>query len=148
MPVLADNKEARFHYDFQEHYEAGIALIGAEVKSCKNKRLNLKGSYVSYDKGQLWLKQMQISPYQPKNQLNYDPKRERLLLMQRKEIDSLMGKLKAEGLTLIPEKVYTKGGLIKVSLALARGRKAHDKRALLKKRDVTRDIQRALRQKV
>lgn len=141
------NKEARSKYEFLETWDAGLVLTGAEVKSVKNGRMNLKGSYISEEKGELWLKKAHISAYQLPNQPDYEPERSRKLLLQRKEIDSILGKLKQNGLTLIPKKVYSKSGLIKVEVALARGLKKHDKRARLKERDVNRSIRRALRQK-
>lgn len=141
------NREARSKYEFLETWDAGLVLTGAEVKSVKHGRMNLKGSYISEEKGELWLKKVHISAYQLPNQPDYEPERSRKLLLKRKEIDSILGKLKQNGLTLIPKKVYSKSGLIKVEVALARGLKKHDKRARLKERDVNRSIRRALRQK-
>ncbi len=147
MPTYALNKKARFNYTFQESWEAGLVLTGAEVKAIRANKISLAGAYVSYENGQLWLKNCQIFAYQEKNQPGHEPTRPKRLLLKRQEIDSLMGKIKAEGLTIIPEKVYSKGGLIKVLIWLARGKKAHDKRAAIKKRDVARKISRALKSK-
>lgn len=147
MPNLATNKQVKHSYELLDKFEAGIVLTGAEVKACKQKNLSLKGAYVSYEKDNLWLKKTYIAPYQEKNQPDYDPEHPRKLLLQRAEIDSLMGKSKSHSLTIVPINVYTKGGLIKVQIALARGRKKHDKRELIKKRDLDRKVQRALRGK-
>ena len=147
MPVYAINKKGRFNYTFLENLEVGIVLSGAEVKSIKNNRINFQGAYVSYENGELWLKQAHISPYQEKNQPGYDPDQTRKLILKRKEIDRFMGKIKSEGLTIIPEKVYSKGGLIKVQICLARGKKQFDKRAVIKKRESQRNINRMLRGK-
>lgn len=141
------NRQARSHYEFLDHYEAGLVLTGAEVKAAKKGHVSLKGAYVTHENSELWLKNAHISPYQRANQPGYEPERPRKLLMRRKEIDSIMGKLSQEGLTMIPEKVYSKSGLIKVELVLARGLKKHDKRERIKKRDVSRDIARALRRR-
>lgn len=141
------NRHARSSYEFLDHYEAGLVLTGAEVKAAKKGHVSLKGAYVTHENSELWLKNAHISPYQRANQPGYEPERPRKLLMRRKEIDSLMGKLSQEGLTMIPEKVYSKSGLIKVELVLARGLKKHDKRERIKKRDVSRDIARALRRR-
>ncbi len=148
MPVYAINKQGRFNYELLDNFEAGLVLTGAEVKSVKANKINLKGSYISHENDQLWLKKAHISPYQQKNQPDYDPERPRKILMKRQEIDSLMGKHKSEGLTIIPEKVYNKGGLIKVQIALARGKKARDKRDTIKKRESDRKARRAMRAKV
>lgn len=148
MPTLVKNKKVRFNYTVLEEIEAGIVLLGAEVKSIKNKQAKLDGAYVGYENGELWLKNAYISPYQLKNQPDYEPERHRKLLIKRDEIDRLQGKMKAEGLTLVPESLYTTRGLIKVTLALVRGKKRHDKRAALKKRDTDRSIARAMKRQV
>lgn len=138
-----------FHYDILEKAEAGIVLMGSEVKSVKKQRVNLKGSYVSFHDNAFWLVNAHISPYQPKNRLGKmsPPLRERKLLLSRKEIDSLNGKVQGGGLTIVPVKVYNKGALLKVEIALVRGKKLFDKRASLKKREIDRKIRSALRQK-
>lgn len=141
------NKYARSKYEFLESWEAGLILSGAEVKSVKKGAMHLKSAYISEEDGELWLKNAHISPYQMSNQQGYDPERPRKLLLKRREIDSMKGKIHEEGLTLIPEKVYSKRGLLKVKVTLARGLKKHDKREKLKKRDVDRNIARELRQK-
>lgn len=148
MPTLATNKQGLYNYEVLQKYEAGIVLSGAEVKAAKKQKVNLKGAYVSYEKEDLWLKNAHISAYQPKNQPGYEPVHPRKLLMKRREIDSLMGKSKQQGLTILPISLYTKGGLIKVKIGLARGKKSRDKRDIIKKRDADRKIGRALRKKL
>lgn len=141
------NRYARSKYEFLRSWEAGIQLSGAEVKAVKAGQMQMKSAYVRVDNGELWLENAHISPYQAANQDGYNPERPRKLLMKRQEIDHLLGKTHAEGLTIVPEKVYSKAGLIKVKIALARGLKKYDKRDKLKKRDIDRNIKRELRGK-
>lgn len=150
MGIIAKNKNALFHYEVLETYQAGIALTGAEVKSVKTGHIQLKGSYISVDANrEMWLIGAYVSPYKPAShsQKNYQPNRPRKLLLHKKEIDSLMGKIQQKGLTIIPISVYTKKGLIKIDLALARGKTQTDKRETIKKREAVREINRALRSK-
>lgn len=146
MPTLAINKISKASYETVDTWEVGIKLSGAEVKSVKAGRMNLKGSYVTVEKNEAWLVGAHISAYQ-KPPESYDPSRRRKLLVHKKELHDLAGKTLVKGLTILPLNVYTKGGLIKVKIALLRGKKAFEKRATLKKRDVERDIRRALRQR-
>ncbi len=143
-PII--NRQARAKYEFLDDWEAGLVLTGAEVKSVKKGQMNLKGAYVGYENGELWLKNAHISAYQQWNQPDYEAEQPRKLLLRRKEIDSIMGKIQSSGLTIIPEKVYSKSGLLKVSIRLARGLKKHDKREKLKKKDTNKKINRALKQ--
>ncbi len=148
MPNLAENRYARHEYHILETFEAGIILSGAEVKSAKAGQINLRGSYVNVRDNSAWIINLHIAPYQKANQPpGYNPTRTRKLLLQKHEIDSLIGKSKAQGQTVIPLSVYSKRGLVKVELALARGKKLHDKRATIKKRESERDIRRAMRRK-
>lgn len=148
MPTLATNKEAHFRYHITQEYDAGIALTGAEVKSIKLGRCSLRGSFVTVSGSELWLTNAHVSPYaHAAGRAQPDPTRPRKLLMKRKEIDSLIGTLKAKGLTVLPLSVYTKGSLIKVRLGVCRGKKLYDKRATIKKRETNRSIQRLLRNK-
>lgn len=148
MPTLADNRQARHDYNILETLEAGIILTGAEVKSAKAGQVNLRGSYVTIKDNAAWLINCHIAPYKPANLgASYVPTRTRKLLLTRREIATLIGKSKAQRQTIIPLSVYTKRGLVKVEIALARGKKAHDKRATIKKRESERDIRRAMRQK-
>jgi SsrA-binding protein len=144
---LAENRRARFDYDVLETYEAGIELVGQEVKSAKLGRLNLAGSHALVRGGEAWLLNAQIPAYQPKNApKDYDPARTRRLLLKREEIKELQGKLtsqRAAGTSLIPLRAYLKKGYIKIELGLGRSRKKSDKRDLLKKRAAEREIRRA-----
>lgn len=140
------NREARHNYEFLKSWDAGIVLHGGEVKSVKAGQMQLKGAYVSIENGQLWLVKAHISAYQRSNQPNYDPERPRKLLLTKQEIATIHGKLNDKGLTIVPEKVYSKAGFIKVKVALARGLKKHDKRDRMKKRDADRQTDRLLKQ--
>jgi len=148
MPHLAENRQAYHEYEILEKIEAGIVLSGGEVKSAKAGQINLRGSYMTIRDGAAWIINMHIAPYQPKNQpKGYNPTRTRKLLLRKEEIDSLIGKSKAQGQTVIPLSVYSKRGLIKTELALVRGKKSHDKRSSIKKREADREIGRAMRRK-
>ncbi|MFA5995326.1 MAG: SsrA-binding protein SmpB [Patescibacteria group bacterium] len=147
MPTLTTNKRLHFDYEILEDYEAGIILTGAEVKACKRGMANLTGAYASVQGGEIWLKNAQINAYQMNNQRGYQPIHDRKLLLRRKIITELISKLNTAGLTLLVESLYTTRGFVKAKLVLARGKKAADKRAKMKKRDVDRSIARALRQK-
>lgn len=145
MPTLANNRRASFDYDLLENYEAGIVLLGHEAKSAKAGHINLNGAYVSLRAGkngpELWLMNVHISPYRfAGNLTDYDPARERRLLLNRKEIAHLVGKTQEKGLTLVPMKMYTKRSFVKLEFALGRGKKKFDKRETIKKREVERQI--------
>lgn len=143
--MFAENRKARFDYEILETFEAGLVLSGAEVKSIKNGRMNLTGSYLNFHNGELYLIGAFIAPYQPKNQpADYDPYRSRKLLLRKKELVSLIGKIKPKGLTLIPLKAYNKGRRIKLEFAVARGKKQYDKREIIAKREAARKIARSV----
>lgn len=146
MKILAENKKAYFNYQILEKFEAGISLIGQEVKSIKIKGVNLAGSYVIIrNEGVFWIG-ANISPYQPKNICSdYNPKRSRKLLLRKSEIKYLIGKTKEKGLTLIPLKIYTKNKKLKLEFALVKGLKKFDKRELIKKREIEREMERELK---
>lgn len=147
---LADNRSGLFNYEVIETYQAGIVLTGAEVKSAKGGRVSLKGSYVRLDgNGEAWLIGCSIAPYGPAkgNQQNYLPDHPRKLLLRKKELSAIIGKNKQKGLTIIPTSVYTKKGLVKVDIALARGKTQADKREKIRKRETERQIRRTLKQK-
>jgi len=147
MKVIVENKKAYFNYQILEKFEAGISLIGQEVKSIKSGRINLAGAYVVLKNGQVYLVGCHIPPYQPKNAPpDYNPERFRKLLLKKSEIKYLIGKVKQKGLTLVPLKVYTKRGKIKVEFGIAKGLKKVDKRELIKKREVERRIRKALKE--
>ncbi len=145
MKVLADNKKAHFEYEVVDKMEAGIVLTGQEVKSVKSGNISLKGAYVSPKNNEIFLVGCHIPPYQPKNTEDYLPERPRKLLLKRKEVDRLIGSSKEKGLTLIPLKVYTRQGLIKVEVGIARGKKRFDKRSSIKRREIDRDLRRSLK---
>jgi len=142
---LAENKRARYDYEILEIYEAGLVLLGHEVKAIKTGRVSLKGSYVVVKNNEAYLINASIPPYQAANTSdNYDPERSRKLLLNKSEIKSLIGKSKQKGLTLIPLRLYTKRTKIKLGFAIGKGKKEIDKREAIKKREAKRDIQRSL----
>ena len=153
MQIFAENQKAYFNYEILEKIEAGIALIGQEVKSIKNGRINLAGSYVVLRNNEAFLVGCTIPPYQPKNApADYNSERPRKLLLKKSEIKYLVGKTKQKGLTLMPLGVYTKdghhaSGRIKLEFAIAKGKKKFDKREVIKKREAEREISRALKDK-
>ena len=143
--IITTNKRAYFDCEILETYEAGIELKGFEVKAIKTGRINLAGSYVVIRNNQAWLLNSDIPPYQPKNMPDdYDSKRTRRLLLKKSEIKNLTGRVQEKGLTLVPLKVYTKGKArkIKIEIGLGKSRKKADKRELIKKREVEREIKR------
>jgi SsrA-binding protein len=144
--VIADNRQARFRYEILETYEAGIELKGTEVKSIRQGKANLQDGYALIRNGEAWLLNVHISPYQKATDFfNHDPRRTRRLLLHKKEIRKLIGKVEQEGLTLVPLKMYFKRGFVKVTIALGRGKKLHDKRESLKERQDKRDMARAMK---
>lgn len=145
MSTLAKNKKAYFDYEILDTFEAGMVLLGQEVKSIKSGRISLGGSYVVFKDNELYLIGANIPPYQPKNApSDYNAERSRKLLLKKSEIKYLIGKTKQKGLTLIPLKVYTKKGRIKLEFAIAKGRKKFDKRELKKKQEFRREKRRVL----
>lgn len=146
MATYAENRKARFNYEILETIEAGLVLSGQEVKSVREGRASLEGSFASIRGGELFLLNSSIPPYQVSNlKKEYDPLRARKLLVSKKEITKLIGMEKTRGLTLVPLSVYNKGHRIKVSIAIARGKKTHDKRESAKKREINREIRRFLK---
>ncbi len=145
LKILAQNKKARHEYFILETIECGIELFGTEVKSVRQGKVNLTDAYASIDNSEVFIKGMNISPFEQGNIFNKDPLRVRKLLLHKKEIRKLIGQIQQEGLTLIPLSVYLKGSLVKVSLAVAKGKKLYDKRADIAKRDAKRDAERAIR---
>ena len=143
--TIAVNKKARHDYFVEESFETGIVLAGTEVKSLRAGTVNLKDSWCDIENGEIFVKQMHISPYEKGNIFNKDPLRVRKLLLHRAEIRKLEAKLKEKGLTLVPLKVYFKDSLVKVEIGLARGKKLYDKRADMAARAAKRDIDRALK---
>jgi len=148
MGTITKNKEGLFNYEVLETFQAGIVLTGAETKAVKSGQISLKGSYVSINpQEEVWLVNCHISAYKPAqgHQLNYDPIRKRKLLLHKQEIKSLLGKGKQKGLTIIPISVYTIKRLIKVDIALARGKSKIDKRETIKKREAAREIKQIMK---
>ena len=146
MPAIVKNKKALHNYEVLEKFETGIVLTGQEVKSVKQSHINLAGSYIRIKKGEAWLIGTQIPKYHLAGPLpEYDPRRPRKLLLRKRELKYLVGKTQEKGLTLIPVSVYTKRSKIKLEIGLARGRKSHDKRAVIKKREEKRKISQALK---
>lgn len=142
IKIIANNKKARHDYEISGELEAGIVLVGTEVKSIRQGKVNLKDAYADIKNGELFLKQMHITPYKNAYYDNHDPLRSRKLLLHNREIKKLIGKVAERGFTIVPLKVYFKNGKIKVQIALARGKKLYDKRDTIKKRDIQREIDR------
>ncbi len=140
--IAISNRKARHEYHVLESFETGIVLVGSEVKSLRLGKANLQDSYGIVKKGEVWLLNMHINPYDQANQFNHDPLRTRKLLLHRSEIRKLIGKTTEKGLTLVPLKVYFKKGVAKVQLALCKGKKEYDRREDIKKRDVEREMRR------
>lgn len=145
VKVVAENRKARHDYFIEETYEAGIALVGTEVKSLRAGKANLRDSYAEVINGEVFLQNMHISPYEKGNRFNHDPKRPRKLLLHKREIRRLLGGTTQRGYTLIPLRIYFKRGKAKVELALARGKKLYDKRESIARRDAEREIAREIR---
>ncbi|NES17782.1 MAG: SsrA-binding protein SmpB [Symploca sp. SIO3E6] len=144
--VISDNRQARFRYEVLETYEAGIELKGTEVKSIREGKVNLRDGYALIRGSEAWLLNVHISPFlKSSDYFNHEPRRTRRLLLHKKEIRKLIGKVEQQGLTLVPLKMYLKRGLVKVVIGLAKGKKLHDKRETLKKRQDQRDMERAMK---
>ena len=144
--IVADNRQARFLYEILETYEAGVELRGTEVKSIRHGRANLRDGYALIRKGEAWLHNVHISPHQTASQVfNHEPLRARKLLLHSKEISKLASQVDQQGLTVVPLKMYLKRGWVKLTIALVRGKKLHDKREDLKRKQETREIQRVMK---
>jgi SsrA-binding protein len=143
--VFARNKKALHEYHILDRWEAGIALTGPEVKSIRAGKVSLAEAFARVDRGEVWVEGMHISPYDPASIWNTDPVRARKLLLHRSEIRKLVGSVEQKGYTLVPLQLYLQGGRVKVELALARGKKLHDKREDVKRRDAEREMARAHR---
>lgn len=143
--IVCTNRKARFDYNIEETYEAGMVLTGTEVKSLRNGRANLKDSYARVAGGEVFLIGCHISPYEMGTHSNHDPERARKLLLHKREIKRLTGKTNERGLTLVPLKIYFKAGKAKVELALGRGKKVYDKRETMRRRTADREMERAIR---
>ena len=147
LKTISENRKARHDYFILESFEAGIELVGTEVKSIRRGGVNLKDSWCSIDDGELFVRGMHISPYDHGNVFNRDPLRVRKLLLHKKEIHRLLGQLQQQGLTLIPISLYFKGSRVKMQLGLCKGKKLHDKRDDMAARAAKRDIERTLKER-
>jgi len=147
IKLVSQNRKARHDYHIQETIEAGLVLTGPEVKSLRLGRANLKDSYAQPKSGELFLHQVHISPYENSPLGDQDPTRTRKLLLHQHEIRRLAGKIQEKGLTLIPLRLYFRGGKAKIELALAKGKKSYDKRETIRKRDLEREAEQSIRQK-
>ena len=145
--IIAQNKTARLNYFIEDTYEAGIALVGTEVKALREGKANLKDSYALVNNGEVFVHEMHISPYTFGNRQNHDPLRVRKLLLHKGEIKRLYGKSRERGLALIPLKLYFKSGKVKMEIGVGRGKKLYDKRESLRVKDDRREIERGMRRK-
>lgn len=141
--IVVRNRRARHEYEVLEKHEAGLVLTGTEVKSLRAGKANLQDAFARFDGGELWLHNLHISPYEQGNRFNHDPLRPRKLLLQRRELRKLVGQVEQQGLTLVPLDIYFRRGIAKITLALVRGKKLHDKRDDLRKKDAEREMERA-----
>jgi len=144
--IIADNRKARYNFHIEDEFEAGMVLKGTEVKSLRQGRANLKDSYARIKNGEVFVHQIHISPYPFAHYDNHDPLRPRKLLLHKREIKRLYGKANEQGFTLVPLKLYFKNGKVKLSLALARGKRQYDKRDAIRRRDEQREMERTRKQ--
>ncbi len=147
LKTISENRQVRHEYFIIESLEAGIELTGTEVKSIRQGGVNLRDSWIEIEKGEAYVKQMHISPYEKGNIFNKDPLRERRLLMHKREIMRLFGQVKQNGLTLIPVSLYFKGSRVKMQVGLCKGKKLYDKRASMAERDAKRTIDREIKER-
>ncbi len=147
IKVVATNRKARHQYEFHDLFEAGLVLMGSEIKSIRAGRVSLQEGYVHFDSGEAWLVNVHIAPYDPAHRQNHEPRRRRKLLLHRREIDRLRARTQERGYTIVPTKLYLKDGRAKVEIALARGKKQYDKRQTLAQRDSKRQVERALKER-
>ncbi len=145
VKVITVNRQAYHDYFVERTIEAGISLVGTEIKSIRDGKVNLRGAYAMARKDEIWLENAHIAIYEQGNRYNHEPMRNRKLLLHRKEIEQLQAKVETKGLTLIPLKLYLKGGKAKIELGLCRGKKLYDKREAIAERDAKRDIERIMR---
>lgn len=144
IKILSDNRHAAHQYHLLERYEAGLALTGTEVKAAKNGKIQLKESFAEIAGNEAWLVNAHISEYSHGNRQNHEPTRRRKLLLHRQEIDKLLGKTREKGLTLVPTKIYLKGGRIKCEIAVGKGKKLHDKRETERAREMQAEARAAI----
>lgn len=147
IKIICKNRKAFFNFEIEDTFEAGICLVGSEVKSLRDGRANLSDSYGKIRNSEIFLVDCHISPYSQSNRENHEPLRERKLLLHKREIKKLTGKVAERGFSLIPLKMYFKNGKVKVEMALARGKKTYDKRDAIKKKDQRRELERMMKYK-
>jgi SsrA-binding protein len=145
IKVVATNRKAKFEYFLLEHFEAGLALQGSEIKSIRAGQVSLSEAYVNVDGQNAWLVEAHIAPYEQANRFNHDPKRPRRLLLHKKELRELWNAVRQKGVTIIPTRVYLKEGRAKLEIAIAKGKKLHDKREAIARRDAERESEREMR---
>ena len=145
--LLADNRKALHDYEILESFEAGVALLGTEVKSIRQGRVNLRDSYARVEGGEIWAFNVHISPYTHRGYVDHEPLRKRKLLLHKAEIRKLIGRTVEKGLTLVPLRMYFKNGHVKLAVGLARGKKSHDKRETIKRREVDRETRAAIKER-
>ena len=143
--IIATNRQARHEYFLLDKYEAGISLLGTEIKSLRQGNCNLKGSYIEIVNGEAYIKDMHIAEYKEGNRFNHDTKRERKLLLHKREIEKLFQKVKLKGFTIVPTKIYFSQGKAKLEIALAKGKELHDKRQSIREKDVKREMDKAIK---
>ena len=146
--IIADNRKASHDYHLIETFEAGVALLGTEVKGIREGQANLRDSFARVDRGEVWLFNVHINPYSHRGYVDHDPKRKRRLLLHKHEIRKLIGKTVEKGLTLVPTKMYFKNGKVKVAIALAKGKDVRDKRETLRRREADRETRAAVKERV
>jgi SsrA-binding protein len=147
VKVVATNRKARFEYFLLEHYEAGLALQGSEIKSIRAGQVSLAEAYVRVEGREAWLMEAHIAPYAQANRYNHDPKRPRRLLLHRKEIRELWDAVRQKGVTIVPTRVYLKEGRAKLEIAIAKGKKLYDKREAIARREAEREIERQMQRR-
>ena len=145
IKVVATNRKAKFEYFLLEEFEAGLSLQGSEIKSIRAGQISLAEAYIKVDGTNAWLVEAHVAPYEQANRNNHDPKRPRRLLLHKKEIKKLWDAIRQKGVTIIPTRIYLKGGRAKLEIAIARGKKLYDKRASIAKRETDREIERQIR---
>lgn len=145
--TIADNRKAHHDYHLLETFEAGVALLGTEVKSIREGGANLRDSFARIESGEVWIYNVHISPYRNRGYSDHDPKRRRKLLLHRQEIRKLIGKTVERGMTLVPVRMYLKNGRVKVAISLAKGKKEHDKRETIKRREADRETRAAVKER-
>jgi len=145
--LIADNRKALHDYHVLDTFESGIVLLGTEVKGIREGRANLRDAFARVEQGEVWLYNVHINPYSHRGYVDHDPRRRRKLLLRKEEIRKLIGKTVEKGLTLVPLRLYFKNGKVKVALALAKGKQAHDKRETIRRREIDRETRAAVKER-